>query len=286
VPHYLKGGTAVACFNAIDVASRYPTGQAFAQRRSVDAQAFLIHVWQTLGLSQYTQVDNEGCFSGGFTHPGVLGKVLRLALYVGTELVFSPVRHPQSNGSVERFHQDYDQHVWKDTDLQDRADVQKHAAQFFAAYRRSRHHSALQGHRPTETHAGSTRQRLSPTFTLPAGKLPLTEGRVHFMRQVTAVHEISVLNLMWSVPETVAPGQGVWATLEFRPSEAHLQIYDQAPDAASRSGLVQHAFDLQEAVVPLCDAFRVAPAPPFWKAVFATVREGLAYARMALSTMF
>jgi len=58
-------------------------------------------------VPDYTQLDNEGCFSGGFTHPGVLGKVLRLWLMVGTELVFSPLRHPESNGCVERFHQDY-----------------------------------------------------------------------------------------------------------------------------------------------------------------------------------
>lgn len=45
VPHYLSGGTRVACFNAIDVVSRYPTGQPFARQRSQDAAAFLIHVW-------------------------------------------------------------------------------------------------------------------------------------------------------------------------------------------------------------------------------------------------
>jgi transposase len=44
VPHYLRGGDSVACFNAIDVVSRYPTGQAYGRRRSLDAQTFLIHV--------------------------------------------------------------------------------------------------------------------------------------------------------------------------------------------------------------------------------------------------
>lgn len=29
VPHFLWGGDAVACFNAINVVSRYPTGQAY-----------------------------------------------------------------------------------------------------------------------------------------------------------------------------------------------------------------------------------------------------------------
>jgi len=31
------------------------------------------------GLGKNPQVDNEGCFSGGHTHPYVLGKVVRLA---------------------------------------------------------------------------------------------------------------------------------------------------------------------------------------------------------------
>jgi hypothetical protein len=84
VPHYLPGGQCVACFNALDVVSRYPTGQPSATKRAEDAVHFLLHVWRELGVSDYTQVDNEACFSGGFTHPYVLGKVLRLGLWVGT----------------------------------------------------------------------------------------------------------------------------------------------------------------------------------------------------------
>jgi transposase len=105
-PRYLKGGESVACFNALDIVARYPVCKAYAQRRSCDAADFLKHVWHVLGVPRYTQVDNEGCFSGGHTHPGVLGKVVRLALMAGTELVFSPIRYPKAQGSVERFHQD------------------------------------------------------------------------------------------------------------------------------------------------------------------------------------
>jgi transposase len=96
-PKFLTGGQSVACFNAIDVISRYPAGKQYATKRAVDALDFLVYVWQTVGLSFYTQTDNESCFSGGFTHPYVLGQVLHLGLYVGTELVFSPFYHPESN---------------------------------------------------------------------------------------------------------------------------------------------------------------------------------------------
>jgi hypothetical protein len=285
VPHYLRGGDSVACFNAIDVVSRYPTGQAYARRSSQDAQAFLIHVWQEIGLPQYTQVDNEACFSGGFTHPGVLGKVVRLALYVGTELVFSPVRHPQSNGTVERFHQDYNRHVWQDTNLQGCSDVQEQGDAFFNAYRRSRHHSALGGHSPTEVHAASARRQLSSSFNLPKGRLPLTEGCVHFMRRVSPQQSISVLNLTWTVP-SAEPDQGVWATLELRTDGATLRVYDQAPDGIGRRCLAEHPFPLKEDVQPLRVEFHPPPTTDLWLELFSAAFSHLSKARALLSTMF
>lgn len=250
VPHFLRGGQAIACFNGIDVVSRYPTGQAYKRRRSQEAAQFLIQVWQEMGIPQYTQADNEGCFSGGFTHPGVLGKVVRLALHVGTELVFSPIGHPKSNGSVERFHQDYDQHVWEDTNLGNRSGVQAQAEPFFSDYRHSRHHSALRGASPAEVHQRITPRQLPPDFQLPTHKLPLTEGRIHFMRRVNPDHTVSVLNLTWSVPDA-KPDRGVWVTLELNTCGATLRIYDAAPDALQRTCLVEHPFPLKEAVQPI-----------------------------------
>jgi transposase InsO family protein len=249
VPHFLTGGERVACFNAIDVASRYPTGQAYGRRRAKDAVSFLVHVWQTIGIAQYTQVDNESCFSGGFTHRHVLGQVVRLALYMGTELVFSPVRHPESNGFIERFHQDYDRHVWEDTYLDSRDTVQKQADRFFTLYRHSRHHTALHEQTPHEVHHYTAPHLLAPDFHLPAQKLPLREGRIHFMRRVRADGTISVLNVDWLVPDAI-PDTGVWATIEFQCEGATLSIYDTAPDSSERTCLASYPFPLSEEVQP------------------------------------
>lgn len=245
VPHYLKGGDRVACFNAMDVASRYPTGQAYAQRRSQDAETFLIHVWQELGVSKYTQVDNEGCFSGGFTHPYVLGRVVRLALQVGTELIFSPIRHPQSNGFVERFHQDYDKHVWEDTYLSNIPEVQDQGQRFFTLYRQ-RPHSRLEEQTPSAVHHRPV--RLPDGLQSTSMKRPLYEGQVHFMRKVLADKTISILNVSWSVP-TAIPDQGVWATLLIKKSGARLFVFDAAPDAPARKRLASHAFKLSESIL-------------------------------------
>jgi hypothetical protein len=263
VPHYLPGGAKVACFNGLDVVSHYPTGQQFATRHSGEALAFLTHLWQTVGLPDYTQVDNESCFSGGFTHPGVLGQVVRLALFVGTELVFSPLYHPQSQGTVERFHQDYDQFVWDKFTLADLAAVQRHSLPFFAAYRHSEHIQTLQGRSPAQVHFAVPYRLLSLDFDRPT-PLPLTAGQVHFMRQVQPNGQIPLLNLTWAVPKA-PPGQGVWATLTLSPRTATLRVFDAAPDAPHRTCWVEHPFPLKEPILPLQERFqKPIPVDPSW----------------------
>jgi len=254
VPHYLPGGPCLACFNAIDVVSRYPAGQPSLTKRSQDAVSFLLHVWREIGIPEFTQVDNEGCFSGGFTHPGVLGKVLRLALLVGTQLIFSPIRHPESNGTVERFHQDYSKNVWDKIELPDLQAVEQQSPGFFAAYRQSEHHSALQGRCPAELHPAPPVSRLPVDFRLP-DPLPLTSGQVHFIRRVSQASQVSILNMDWPVP-FAQPDQGVWATLEFELDGASLRIFDAAPDVQVRTCLAAHPFPLKSDVQPLADEFQ------------------------------
>jgi len=255
VPHYLPGkGGCVSCFNAIDVISHYPTGREFLRKRSLDAVAFLVQVWQELGIPAYTQLDNEACFSGGFTHPAVLGKVLRLGLFVGTELIYSPFYHPQSNGTVERFHQDYSHHVWDKHLLPDFEAVRRYSPSFFDAYRQSKHHSALDGHSPIERHSTVPAHRLPDDFQF-SKHLPLTAGKVHFIRLVQENHKITVLNLEWDVPRA-KPDQGVWATLEITLWGARLHVYDAAPDAPKRTRLACHPFPLKEPVQPLQPQFQ------------------------------
>ena len=258
-PHYLPGGACAACFNAIDVVSRYPAGIPSLTKRSVDAVQILLHVWRELGVPDYTQVDNESCFSGGFTHPHVLGKVLRLALLVGTELIYSPFYHPESNGTVERFHQDYDRNVWKKIEIPDLQAVRDYSPIFFAAYRMSRHHSALRGKSPAEIHLARPFHKLPASFRLPA-KLPLTAGKVHFIRQVDQSRKVRILNVDWDVP-LAKPDQGVWATLEISHHQAKLRIYNETPEAKRRRCLASHSFPIKDPVVPLQDKFRRSHRP-------------------------
>lgn len=261
VPHFLQGGQAVACFNALEVGTRYPVGRAYEHRRTSEALDFAVYVWKTIGIPTYTQVDNEGCFSGGNTHPYVLGRLVRLALMVGTELVFSAIGEPKSQAFIERLHQDYDRHVWQDTYLADLEKVNGRGNQFFQAYRQ-RPHPQLGGRTPQEVYQAVAVRKLPPEFEIPSGRIPLYAGRVHFIRRVGKDHTVRVLNVSWSVPSAEI-GQGVWVTLElYAGGKAWLQVYDGAPDMPGRKLLAVHPFPLREPVLTLPERQKTLLAPP------------------------
>lgn len=263
VPHYLKGGTSIACFNSIDVISRYPAGKPYASKSSGDTTDFLLHAWREMGISEYLQMDNESCFNGGYKHVYVIGKAVRLALLVGVQPVFSPFYHPKSNAHVERFHQDYSAFVWKKGHMQNLSDVCQRSALFFPNYRRSQHHSQLAGRSPQEIHLAHSFRKLPTGLRLPA-KLPITEGQVHFMRAIDQEHNALILNKKWTV-SLAQPEQGVWATLFLTQKGAKLRFYDSAPDALKRRCLAEYPFPLKEPVVPLQAQFRSSAQKLSWQ---------------------
>lgn len=254
VPHYLLGGMLVNCFNAIDVVSRYPAGKQYESKATRQVLDFCLDVFREAGIPEYLQMDNESSFNGGRTHPYVIGKVPRLMLLVGTELVYSPYYHPESNAYVERFHQDYTKNVWEKTRMNGLPQVRRTSTTFFGRYRISRHHSELRGRSPAAVHFETPLRALPKNFALPQ-PLPITEGNIHFMRAVSKDQTISIFNVNW--PTGLAqPHQGVWATLSLTVREARLFIYDQAPDASNRCCLANHPFPLSEPVVPLSAEFQ------------------------------
>jgi transposase-like protein len=289
VPHYLPGGGCVSCFNAIDPVSHYPTGAQFLSKNASVAMQFLQQVWCEQGLSTYTQVDNESCFSGGTAHPGVLSKVVRLCLYVGTQLIFSPFYYPESNGWVERFHQDFNQHTWQKFELTDLDEVRTTSLEFFELFRHSGHLTSLAGRCPEEVHWAIPALRLPGPMDLPSPKLPLTAGQVHFIRRVSTDQTVSILYKNWAVPKA-KPDQGVWATLEFFvPQRAQLRIYDAAPDAPQRTCLVEYPFPLQEPVLLLQPEFQPPiRVEPSWLSLAVTFFRSVLRTRVSpwVSTMF
>lgn len=113
---------------------------------------------------------------------------------------------------------------------------------------------SLQGETPLQAHRGVERQRLSrrQIRALPE-ELPVTAGRLHFIRQVEAGGDISLLNEQWQAGQRLA-GQYVWATI-ITP-EQRLEIYHRrSPEAPVRLVKTFH-YEIAERVAPLLPEFK------------------------------
>ena len=85
------------------------------------------------------------------------------------------------------------------------------------------------------------------------GVLPITAGRIHFIRPVRADGTIPILNESWPVGKRWA-GQYVWATVSTDPHT--LSIYHRRSAAKPVRLLRRYAYPLAERVVPVSPEFR------------------------------
>jgi putative transposase len=251
---YLTGGAKLFVVHTVDVQTRALAQTLHTDKRGATVQAHALQAWQHLGLPDGLQLDNDAAFNGGYKVPRVFGAFVRLCLYVGIEPIFLPVGEPKRNRVVERLHGRWSQTFWRTHRFDTLAEVRRAAPQFVRFYTQRDHPPALQGATPGQAEAQVTRRQLTAEeVRLLLGELPLTAGRVHFLRLVTAQGQITVLNENWAVGKRLA-GQYVWATIS--PTRRRLQIYHRQSDTARVRLVKEFRYALHEQVVPLAVQFQ------------------------------
>lgn len=210
---FLRGGAKLFVFHMVDVQTRALTQTLHTDKCGATVRAHALAAWQQLGLPDGLQLDNDAAFNGGYKVPRLFGAFVRLCLYVGIEPIFLPVGEPKRNSVVERLHGLWSQTFWRTHRFDTLAAVRRAAPQFVRFYTQRYYPPALQGATPGHAHKQVRRRRLSAAevAVLP-NELPLTAGRVHFVRLVTAQGQIRLLNESWTVGKRLA-GQYVWATI-------------------------------------------------------------------------
>ncbi len=86
---------------------------------------------------------------------------------------------------------------------------------------------------------------MNGNFDVVTTKLPLYEGRIHFLRRVSDDGKVRVLNVDWEISEFDVL-KGVWVTIDFQVTGATLSIFDEAPDVSGRRCLDSYPFPLKE----------------------------------------
>jgi putative transposase len=254
---YLPGGAKVYAFHTVDLQTHALTQTLSPDKALAAVRTHLLTVWTHLGRPAGLQMDNDGVFCGGYKVRRVVGQVVRLCLYMGIEPIFIPVGEPKRNGVVERVNGLWSAGFWERRHFETFADVVTASPEFVHWYMHEYQPPALHGLTPAAVQRPLPSARLSITQVraLPE-RLPITAGRVHFLRQVDAAGEISLLNERWRVGKRWAQ-RYVWATISTHRHE--LRVYYRANEHTPVRLLGQWAYPLDEPVVPLQRQFCWCP---------------------------
>lgn len=254
ITRHLTGGQVVQNIHTFD---HYSHAVHLAQAPDKRCASILAHLLRTraqLGLPCVQQFDNEATFSGGHSHPRALGQVVRLCLFVGVEMGFIPEYEAKRNHWVEGFHALWVQAFWERYHFGDLAEVRREARRFLRWYHYRYRPPGLGDKTPAQMRRGWPVVRLTPPLRqLIPDRVPITAGRINFLRKVDLTGKIPVLNESW----TIGPrwrGQYVWVQVDT--VQQTLTIWHKAAERAPWQCLKTRPYRLYEPVHPLLPEFR------------------------------
>ncbi len=255
ITRHLRGGLAIENFHTIDHYSHAVWLGQFTNQTAATTRQFLLENWAELGLPRMHQFDNGGAFSGGHTHARVLGQVVRLCLFCGIEPIFTPFYDARRNYQIETFHSLWVKQFWSRHRFRSLAHVQRLAPDFRVWYLEHYFPPTLDGQTPSQVQGQARRRLLTPALQrcIPPARLPLTRGRIHFMRKVSGDGQIRLLNEVWPVDPKLA-GEYVRATVNL--AEQRLTVWRQAATDDPWKVLKTRQFRLKEPLHDLLPVFR------------------------------
>ncbi len=251
---YLEGGPKVFAFHTIELQTHAIAQTLSTDKSGLTVRGHALKAWQTLGLPDGLQMDNDSAFSGGSKAPRLFGDFVRLCLALGIEPIFLPVGEPKRNGVVERLNGLWSHAFWNRRHFRSVAHVKRAGPDFAAWYEHHYYPPALNGLAPCQARRPGRRLRLTEKAlrVLPS-ELPITAGRLHFIRRVEEGGMIRVLNEPWKVDKRLA-GQYVWATIVTHKRRLEMYHWRCAGEGARLVKVVR--YEIHEPVARLNPCFK------------------------------
>lgn len=252
------GGRFYSC-NLMDQKRRWPFLRIIVNKSAEAVAHFLVEAWQEIGLPTALQIDNDIVWRGSSSAKRTFSRIVRLALLVGVEIIFTPPYTPKANAIIESFNALWTENFWLRTTFENIPKVESELP-YFEATARYRH--------PWPEFDGFTAAQLVPDFhpCLLAPdfvdhrqkRLPLTAGRLHFLRFVDADGSFSIFNETWSLPSATWAGKSIRATLDLQ--QQQLFVFQQPAHHLVPTLIAQFDYPIAEEIVPLHSCFQRTPA--------------------------
>ncbi|MGA7606824.1 MAG: hypothetical protein WCA79_12965 [Anaerolineales bacterium] len=182
---------------------------------------FLGDSWKSLGRPDQVQMDNAREYLGWGPAARYLSRVIRLCLHFEVGPVFIPPARPQYDGSVENFN------GWFQPRLLQRhftrvATLRRELQRLEETVNTQHVQRRLGGLTPEKYRRQRKLQKLPSRYTIPTESLPVSAGRVTFIRQVTPHGNVHLLGQTYKIGKRMK-GQYVKAVLDTK--RAHLTVY-------------------------------------------------------------
>ncbi len=243
-PRFIKGYGAVSSLNLIDVVSNRVHIEQYDTKSTDNIIDFLILYWRNNPIPRYLQVDNGMYFIGDFKYPRGFSRFLRFCLYVGVEVVFINPKSPWMNGSIENFNGWFDEKFWAKETFTNLEDMRAKSTHFVGQY----NDLSAWKHKNQSLEQIKPVRILNNSIEIPLEKLPLTKGRIHFIRMVDNGGEISVLNEAFKVGKEFI-SEYVWATICLE--KQMLEVFYRAKDPDTTVLIEKFEYKLSEVVYDL-----------------------------------
>lgn len=250
---YLEDGLKIYAFHTLNLHTRTCAQTIALDKCYETVRKHGLHTWKTLGIPQFLQLDNDAAFCGGYKAPRVFGQFVRLCLYLGIELIFLPVAQPEHNGEVEELNGLWGHAFWERRHFTSFAHVCRSSPTFVHWYLTEYVPPFLIDTTPQQAQGRERLHRLtSKQVSHLPDPLPITAGRIHFIRQVQPDGTITLLNESWKVSKRLA-GKYVWATIITHCRR--LEIWYQRSAQHPWRLLKIHAYNISETVARLTPEF-------------------------------
>jgi transposase InsO family protein len=243
-PRFIKGYGAVSSLNLIDVVCNRVHIAQYDTKSTDNIIDFLIRYWRNNPIPRYLQVDNGMYFIGDFKYPRKFSRFVRFCLYAGVEVIFINPKSPWMNGSIENFNGWFDEKFWAKETFTNLEDMRAKSTHFVGQYNDlsawKKRNKSLEQINPARI--------LNNSLKIPLGKLPLTKGKIHFIRMVDNEGKISVLNEAFKVGKEFI-SEYVWATICMKTQT--LEVFYRAKDQDTAVLIKKIEYELSEEVKPL-----------------------------------
>lgn len=250
---YLETGPKVYAFHTLNLRTRACMQTVATDKSGPTVLAHCVAAWKTLGIPRFLQLDNDAAFCGGYKVPRVFGQLVRLSLYLGIELIFLPIAEPECNGEVQQLNGLWGHAFWERRRFRSVGHVRRASPAFLQWYLTHYAPPFLDDRTPQQAQRTEARRHLTASQCAHLQQpLPITAGRVHFIRRVRADGTFTILNETWCVSRRLA-GKYVWATIITHCRR--LEIWYRPSLQRDWRLLKSHAYDIPETVARLRPEF-------------------------------